>query len=284
MPREEIQTLARSYFDAFLAGDHARTASLIDPQDRVDFQQEFLQALRQLEPAGLDFALRDKLGHRSNAELVRLTPEEFLSLFMGHVETAVAQELKAEIEAISFPREGKALVEYRLAGLASSLELRQAPYGWKIRLRPGLAQFAELIRALTADFVTRAERDRVVPPDLPLLPFKLHGYRTESEETVIEPRFEEARAFVEGFAAVQVMGRWGFIDHTGRLRIPPRYVKVTNFSQERAWVCEMNEEFRLLWALIDREGRQMTDFVFREVELFFEELARLRIRESYGAT
>ena len=43
-------------------------------------------------------------------------------------------------------------------------------------------------------------------------------------------RFEDVQGFAEGFAAVQLDGKWGFIDHTGKIVIVPQYDMVLDVS------------------------------------------------------
>ncbi|MDR0829255.1 MAG: WG repeat-containing protein, partial [Prevotellaceae bacterium] len=45
------------------------------------------------------------------------------------------------------------------------------------------------------------------------------GFADKSGKVVINPQFEEARPFSEGFAAIQQKDKWGFIDKTGKIVI-----------------------------------------------------------------
>lgn len=44
------------------------------------------------------------------------------------------------------------------------------------------------------------------------------GFINQRQQWVIEPRFEEARDFLDGRAAARQGGKWGFIDRQGRWR------------------------------------------------------------------
>ncbi|WP_420238247.1 WG repeat-containing protein [Telmatobacter bradus] len=50
----------------------------------------------------------------------------------------------------------------------------------------------------------------------------LFGYIDHTGKTVIEPRFQVASSFSEGLAAVVIGGKWGYIDTTGKMVIEPR--------------------------------------------------------------
>jgi hypothetical protein len=69
------------------------------------------------------------------------------------------------------------------------------------------------------------------------------GYADEAGEVVLVPGFEPAggtlhRRFSGGRAAVRSGARLGFIDRTGRLAVPARWLTAEDFSEERALVCD----------------------------------------------
>ena len=78
---------------------------------------------------------------------------------------------------------------------------------------------------------------------------------------MIEPAFEDALGFSEGLAGVMVGkrgedGRWGFIDTTGRMVIPPQYGAVRSFEDGLARMSPPTEELiQLFWGYIDRTGK-----------------------------
>lgn len=277
----EILETVRVYAEALSRGDFARAASCIDPQDRVDFQRELLASLALLEEVGFDYGIRAQFQNQPVEALSRLSAEEFLALFLAQSVTA-AGDLKMEVVGGREVDDCHALVTYQVAQFKNEMEMRRAAYGWKVRLRQGISKAADQLRELASDYQLRARADRIVPPEVGLHPFALFGYQDEHGQTVIEPRFQQAREFCEGLAAVQVMHRWGFIDHSGRLRIPVRYLDVTSFGDGRAWVADVNENFDKRWALIDRTGQLLTPFDFRQVECFREGLAAARGPKLWG--
>lgn len=56
-----------------------------------------------------------------------------------------------------------------------------------------------------------------------------YGFVTPEFQWAIEPTYEMARSFSHGFAAVKKGGKWGFIDHKGRVRVPYVYDAVSSF-------------------------------------------------------
>ena len=70
---------------------------------------------------------------------------------------------------------------------------------------------------------------------LPAAAAEMRG-NLETEE-LVPPRYEDAAAFSEGYAAVKQNGKWGYIDETGELVIPcrsPRPRKATVLASSSA--------------------------------------------------
>ena len=63
-----------------------------------------------------------------------------------------------------------------------------------------------------------------------------YGYIDKSGKVVIEPQFDEERAFSEGLAQVEKDGKWGFIDKSGKVVIEPQFDWVSDFSEGLAKV------------------------------------------------
>jgi hypothetical protein len=54
----------------------------------------------------------------------------------------------------------------------------------------------------------------------------------------IEPRFADGFPFAEGLAAVQVRGKWGYIDEAGNEIIAPKLRNGARFSGGRASILK----------------------------------------------
>lgn len=74
-----------------------------------------------------------------------------------------------------------------------------------------------------------------------------YGYIDRSGRVVIPPRFHFAQIFSEGMARVVVDDRSGYIDRTGRVVIAPRFHRAFKFSDGLARVCAPPEHPSLLF-------------------------------------
>lgn len=92
-------------------------------------------------------------------------------------------------------------------------------------------------------------------------PFQLCGYVERDTETLRIPlRYEAAKPFRNGLAAVRIDGRWGYIDRSGDLVIRPAYTEVASFYGAFAEV-RVNEAS----GIIDRRGRMIISQQFKRV-------------------
>jgi hypothetical protein len=76
------------------------------------------------------------------------------------------------------------------------------------------------------------------------------GFIDETGAVVVEARFDFARSFAGGRAAVCLANLWGFIDRGGRFVIEPRFHKANDFHEGLALVTEGTRA-----SYIDPDGR-----------------------------
>ena len=54
-----------------------------------------------------------------------------------------------------------------------------------------------------------------------------YGYIDSKGKVTVNPQFDAAEPFSDGYAPVKVADRWGYIDKSGKLAIAPQYDLVT---------------------------------------------------------
>lgn len=91
--------------------------------------------------------------------------------------------------------------------------------------------------------------------------------------------------FSEGLAAVRVSQffglkkRWGFIDKTGKLKIPPKFTEAGRFSEGLASV-NFGSESNPQWGYIDKTGKAIIPPQFKNALDFSEALAGVEINNG----
>jgi len=105
------------------------------------------------------------------------------------------------------------------------------------------------------------------------------GYIDHSGEVRIPFVFEgsSARRFRYGLAGVQIDGRWGFVDESGGFVIKPQYDNVKDFSEGYAAVQRDQK-----WGVIDIEGNLAVDFQFDDLGEFTGGTASAEIEGNAG--
>ncbi|MCK7611155.1 WG repeat-containing protein [Roseibium sediminicola] len=111
----------------------------------------------------------------------------------------------------------------------------------------------------TAAFAQSTEEERLLPRCDGA--FDLCGYvKHASKELVIPHRFERAFLFSEGFAAVRIDGRYGYIDRTGAIVIAPQFDLAGPFNQGHAEVLVGDQT-----GIIDDRGNIVVEPAFARI-------------------
>lgn len=77
----------------------------------------------------------------------------------------------------------------------------------------------------------------------------LWGFLDENGKTVIEPAYQDAGCFSEGLAAVKVKKQWGFINARGEMVIAAKLREVAQF---RGGICSVNSGGK--WGILNAQG------------------------------
>ena len=124
--------------------------------------------------------------------------------------------------------------------------------------------------------------------------YRIWGYINKSGNVVIEPVFNHALKFREGFAAIAPAAEagkptlWGFIDKSGNIAVEPRFNLVSHFSEGLAhcmmWDVDTDEFFTGDWThvFINQKGTIVICPKFNGAGSFSEGLAWVKVGDKYG--
>lgn len=124
-----------------------------------------------------------------------------------------------------------------------------------------------------------------------------YAYVNQSAQLVIEPQFDEAGKFSEGFAPVKVDKKWGFINLKGQISISPQYDMVgesfslhdekpegddyndysSSFSEGLAGV-----KLKGKWGFINPSGKLVIPYKFEKFQKFSGGVATVRVGGLWG--
>ncbi|NCB04672.1 MAG: WG repeat-containing protein [Clostridia bacterium] len=91
----------------------------------------------------------------------------------------------------------------------------------------------------------------------------LWGFVDESGKTVIEPAYQDAGSFSEGLAAVKVKKQWGFINARGEMVIA---AKLRDVAQFRGGICAVNSGGK--WGILNAQGNWILKPRYSEISDF----------------
>lgn len=122
-----------------------------------------------------------------------------------------------------------------------------------------------------------------------IIPYKKgskFGFRDANKKVLVEPKYDKAYPFVEGFAIVEVDRNSGFIDESGKEIVPlgkysvfDRYGYSSNFSDGMAKLIlsETNK-----YGFINKTGKEVVPFKYDDAEGFSEGLAAVKLNDKWG--
>jgi hypothetical protein len=106
------------------------------------------------------------------------------------------------------------------------------------------------------------------------------GFMNQAGEKILKPQFSHVRSFHEGLAAVEMGGKWGYVDKQGNWPIPPRFsgmhFPAHDFHHGLAAVFSGEA-----WGYINCRGEFVIAPVFSHAEDFREELAFVHLNGKH---
>ena len=93
----------------------------------------------------------------------------------------------------------------------------------------------------------------------------------------MEPKYEAARVFTDGLAAVKQDGLWGYINTEGQYVLPPQYEDAFLFSDQVAAVKKGGK-----WGFINRSGKFLIEPKYDDAAIFRQGLAAVKWEGRWG--
>lgn len=106
------------------------------------------------------------------------------------------------------------------------------------------------------------------------------GYIDTNGRIVIPFEYDEAQMFSEGLAAVNIDGKFGFINRKNEMLIKPKWEFAMDFQGGVCFVGVPHQGYQPLWGLINNAGTLLVNFQYLEVKQFNEGIAV--VRDSLG--
>lgn len=149
--------------------------------------------------------------------------------------------------------------------------------------RKRVEKVVEEVKAVTETTPHLTEREKYLL-SLPDDEFELfeenvkYGFKLKSTgEIVVPAKCGTVRPFNEGLAAVDLNGKWRFIDKTGKVVIPLKYNLAYSFSEGLANVL-LNGKY----GFIDKTGKEVIPLKYDSVGCFTEGLAKVKLNNKWG--
>jgi hypothetical protein len=100
------------------------------------------------------------------------------------------------------------------------------------------------------------------------------GFLASNGTVVLAPRFDQATPFAEGFSAVRMGARWGYVNRGGTLAIEPRFDFADSFSEGRA-VIGVGAGAARRFGFIDETGAVVVEPAYADARSVHDGLARV---------
>ena len=73
-----------------------------------------------------------------------------------------------------------------------------------------------------------------------------YGFVTDKETVLVDPCYDNARGFCNGYAAVCLEGKWGLIDASGAIVLSPQYESISDVINSNRVFVKNGDEFSLI--------------------------------------
>ncbi len=104
------------------------------------------------------------------------------------------------------------------------------------------------------------------------------GWIDTHNHPVIPAKFDDARDFSEGLAAVNYKGRWGYVDTKGAMRIEPQFMEARSFHEQKAAV----KDFEGHMGFISATGDTIVPMKFINLGDYRNGLAQVQTETGWG--
>ena len=101
-------------------------------------------------------------------------------------------------------------------------------------------------------------------------------------DVVIPLKYDWVSNFREGLAAVEIEGKWGFIDKSGNEVVPLKYGYADEFSEGLACVSLTNKYKKDKYGFIDKSGNEVVPLKYDWTGSFSEGLAMVKLNGKWG--
>lgn len=109
------------------------------------------------------------------------------------------------------------------------------------------------------------------------------GVINESNNFIVEPKYETITGFSEGLAQVLDNGVFKVIDEKGKVLTPKGYSYIGSYNEGRAIFYDINSEGKLLYGYLDTRGQEVIPLKYESASDFKEGKAVVKIRDNQYA-
>ena len=111
-----------------------------------------------------------------------------------------------------------------------------------------------------------------------------YGFKLKARDYVVVPcKYNHVYRFSEGLAAVELNGKWGYIDKTGKEVIPCKYDGAYKFSDGLAVVyIYIGLYFRGKYGFIDKTGKEVIPLKYDKADSFCDGLAKVNLKDKWS--